>query len=60
MAAQPCQSSPTHAVEAVAVLSGCKTLHTQLLLIKCIYISFVLHHKRAKVTSVCLVCFGVF
>lgn len=59
MAAQRCRSSPTQIVEVLAALSGCKTFHTQLLLIKCTYF-FVLLHNRAKITSVCLVCFGMF
>lgn len=59
MAAQHCQSSATQTVEAGAGLSGCKTFHTQLLVIKRTYF-FVLLHNRAKITSVCLVCFGTF
>lgn len=59
MAAQHCQSSPTQIVEVLAAPSGCRTFHTQLLLIKCIYF-FVLLHNRAKITSDFLVCFGMF
>jgi len=59
MAAQYCRSSSAHIVEAVAVLGGCKTSHTQLLLIKCTYFVVLLHNK-AKITSACLVCFGMF
>lgn len=61
MAAQRFRSSPAQIVEAMSALSGCKTFHTQLLLIKCTFVFFfVLLHNGAKISSVCPVCFGMF